>query len=182
MARTLPGDEGEGSRPTERKRALTPTRARQSAPLPGEGAQIGSLFERSQAAFRMRMRRKQMQQLRHTLFDIRMRELQAIDRDQERERLLPVPGPDRMPISPAERDQAQERMTAEVEREDYLQTPRPQDRTSLADFRDRREPVERQTERSAEIAARSLTDWRAQRQQVEPRRDPQDEREPERER
>ena len=127
----------------------------------------------------------QMQQLRNTLFDIRMRELQAIDRDQERERLLPVPGPDRMPISPAERDQAQERMTAEVEREDYPQTPRPQERTSLADFRDRREPVARQPERSPETAARSLADWRAQRQQAEAGRDrddPEHSREPDLER
>ena len=63
MASTLPGDEGEGARPTERKRALTPTRVRPSAPLPREGAQIGFLFERNQAAFRMRMRRKQSAQL-----------------------------------------------------------------------------------------------------------------------
>ena len=111
--------------------------------------------------------------------------IQAIDRDQERERNLPVPGPDRMPISPVERDQAQERMTSEVEREDYPQTPRPQERTSLADFRDRREPVARQPERSPETAARSLADWRAQRQQAEAGRDrddPEHSREPDLER
>ena len=113
----------------------------------------------------------QLQEFRRTLLDIRMRELQAIDRDQERERNLPVPGPDRMPISPVERDQAQERMTAEVEREEYPLPPRPPERPSLADFRDRQQPVERQPERSAETAARSLADWRAQRQQSESGRD-----------
>lgn len=106
----------------------------------------------------------QLQEFRRTLMDIRMRELQTIEMEHEHERNLPVPGPDRMPISPTERDHAQDRMIAEVEREDYPQTPRPPERPSLSAFRDRQKPAERQPERSPDAGARSLADWRAQRQ------------------
>lgn len=105
----------------------------------------------------------QLQEFRRTLLDIRMRELQMVERNQERD--MPVPGPDRMPISPAEQDQAQGRMIAEVEQADYPLPPRPPERTSLADFRDRQRPDARQPERSPEAAARSLAEWKAKREQ-----------------
>lgn len=105
----------------------------------------------------------QLQEFRRTLLDIRMRELQMVERNQERD--MPVPGPDRMPISPAEQDQAQDRMIAEVEQADYPLPPRPPERASLADFRDRQRPDARQPERSPEAAARSLAEWKAKREQ-----------------
>lgn len=92
-----------------------------------------------------------LQEFRRTLLDIRMGELQAIDRDQERN--LPAPSRDRMPISPAERDQAQERTIAELEYDECASPLWPLERPRFADFRDRQQPVERQPECWVETAA-----------------------------
>lgn len=65
--------------------------------------------------------RADLEALRATIVQIRLEEIERGDREYQHERDLPLPGPDRMPVSRTELDEAQDRMVADMGRRDEPQ-------------------------------------------------------------